>query len=115
LLNLSLIAGVVTTLAYLGLSGPVSAIAIYFAGGVAAMLANIATLGLAAAVCPKGAEGFAFAALMSTINLATPLSDTIGAVLYEHVFGGRLMPLLLVSAAFTGFVLLLVPFVEARR
>ena len=82
---------------------------------MAGMVANVATLSLAAAVCPSRAEGFTFAALMSVINLSTPLSDTIGAVLYEHVFDNRLGPLIIVSAAFTGFVLLLVPFVEKAR
>jgi hypothetical protein len=112
LLNLSLVLGVVTTLAYLGLRDPITAVAIYFCAGVAAMVANVATLSLAAAVCPPRAEGFTFAALMSVINLAAPLSDTIGAVLYEHVFARQLGSLILISAAFTGFVLVLVPFVE---
>jgi predicted MFS family arabinose efflux permease len=115
LLNLSLLFGVVSTLAYLGLSGPASAVVIYFFAGMASMVANVATLSLAAAVCPKRAEGFTFAALMSVINLATPLSDTIGAVLYEHVFGGRLAPLILISAGFTALVLLLLPIVERGR
>jgi predicted MFS family arabinose efflux permease len=113
LLNLSLVFGVVSTLAYLGLSGHVSAVAIWFFSGMAAMVANVATLSLAAAVCPPRAEGFTFAALMSVINFATPLSDTIGAVLYEHVFANRLGPLIIVSAAFTAFVLVLVPFVDS--
>lgn len=115
LLNLSLVFGVISTLAYLGLIGPVSAVVIYFCYGAASMVANVATLSLAAAVCPKRAEGFTFAALMSVINLASPLSDTIGAVLYEHVFDGHLGPLIVVSAAFTGLVLVLVPFVDQRH
>jgi predicted MFS family arabinose efflux permease len=115
LLNLSLGLGVVSTLAFLGLVGPASAVVIYFFNGVAAMVANVATLSLAAAVCPKRAEGFTFAALMSLINLATSLSDPIGAVLYEHLFANRLAPLIVVSAAFTAFVLVLVPFVDRRR
>jgi MFS family permease len=115
LLNLSLALGVVSTLAYLGLAGPVSAVVIYFFNGVASMVANVATLSLAAAVCPKRAEGFTFAALMSLINLATSLSDPIGAVLYEHVFASHLAPLIVVSAAFTAFVLVLVPFVDRQR
>lgn len=114
LLTLSLIFGVLSTLAYLGLQGPVSAVAIYFVSGMAGMVANVATLSLAAAHCPKRAEGFTFAALMSVINLASPLADTIGAALYEHVFAGHLTPLIVVSAAVTGFVLVLVPFVDAR-
>jgi predicted MFS family arabinose efflux permease len=115
LLNLSLVFGVASTLAYLGLADPVTAVAIYFFGGMAAMVANVATLSLAAAVCPPRAEGFTFAALMSVINLAAPLSDTIGAVLYEHVFARHLAPLIVVSAVFTGFVLVLVPFVDRPR
>ena len=114
LLNLSLLLGVAGTLAYLAMVGPVSAVAIYFCFGIASMVANVATLSLAAAVCPKGAEGFTFAALMSVINLASPLSDTIGAVLYEHVFAGHLAPLIVVSAACTAFVLVLVPFFVGR-
>jgi len=107
LLRLSILCGVLSTLAYLGLAGPAGAVLVYFAAGVAGMIANIATLTLAADHCPPGAEGFAFAGLMSVINLATPLSDTIGAFLYEHVFHQTLAPLILVSAAFTGFVLVL--------
>jgi predicted MFS family arabinose efflux permease len=97
------------------LSGHVSAVAIYFFSGMASMVANVATLSLAAAFCPPRAEGFTFAALMSVINFATPLSDTIGAVLYEHVFASRLGPLIMVSSAFTAFVLVIVPFVDRRR
>jgi predicted MFS family arabinose efflux permease len=115
LLNLSLVLGVVGTLAYLGLVGPVSAVLIYLFMGIASMVANVATLSLAAEVCPKGAEGFTFAALMSVINLATPLSDTIGAVLYEHVFASHLGPLIVVSAGCTALVLILVPFVDRGR
>jgi hypothetical protein len=43
------------------------------------------------------------------INLATPLSDTIGAFLYQHVFHEALAPLIVVSAAFTAFIIVLVP------
>ena len=110
MLRLSIAAGVVTTLAYLALTGPISAVAVYFAAGIAAMLATIATLTLAADVCPEGAEGFGFAALMSTINLATPLGDTVGSALYEHVFAGQLAPLIVVSAGFTALALPLLRF-----
>ena len=91
-----------------------SAIAVYFVNGVAGMIANIATLTLAADHCPARSEGFAFAALMSVINLASPLHDTIGAFLYEHVFHETLAPLIVVSAAFTALIFLLVPLLGAR-
>ncbi len=112
LLNLSILCGTLATLAFLGMVDEASAVVVYFLNGVAGMIANIATLTLAADHSPKRSEGFAFAALMSVINLATPLSDTIGAFLYEHVFAGRLAPLIVVSAAFTAFIFVLVPLLD---
>ena len=115
LLRLSIAGGVVTTLAYLLLDGYASAVTIWLLSGVAAMIATIATMSLAAESCPQGAEGFAFAGLMSIINLATPLSDTTGSVLYEHVFHRQLAPLIVLSAAATALVLVLVPLMAFRR
>jgi MFS family permease len=112
LLNLSILGGTLASLAYLGLVDETTAIVVYFVNGVAAMIANIATLSLAAEYCPKHSEGFAFAALMSVINLAQPLSDTIGALLYQHVFAGRLAPLIVASAACTACVFVLVPLLD---
>jgi MFS family permease len=109
LLYLSILGGVLATLGFLGMVDVPSAIAIYFVNGVAGMIANIATLSLAAEHCPERSEGFAFAALMSVINLAAPLSDTTGAFLYEHLFNRTLAPLIIVSAAFTAFIFVLVP------
>jgi predicted MFS family arabinose efflux permease len=112
LLNLSILAGTLVTLAFLGMVDETSAIAIYFVNGIAGMIANIATLTLAAEHCPERSEGFAFAALMSVINLANPLADTIGAFLYQHLFHQTLAPLIVVSAAFTAFIFLLVPLLD---
>jgi MFS family permease len=115
LLRLSIVGGVVSTLSYLALGGPVSAVAIWLFTGMTTMIAFIATLSLAADSCPEGAEGFAFAAMMSILNLAGPLSDTLGSVLYEHVFDKHLAPLIVVSAAATGLVFFLVPFMASRK
>jgi MFS family permease len=109
LLNLSILGGTLSTLAFLGMVDVTSAIAVYFIAGVAGMVANIATLTLAAEHCPARSEGFAFAALMSVINLSTPLADTIGAFLYQQLFEQSLAPLIFVSAAFTALIFLLVP------
>ncbi len=109
LLNLSILFGTLATLAFLGMVGETTAALVNFLAGAAAMIANIATLTLAAERCPRRAEGFTFAALMSVINLATPVSDTLGSYLYEHVFHDRLPPLIAVSAAFTALVFVLVP------
>jgi MFS family permease len=112
LLKLSILGGCLAALAYLGMVDETTAIVVYFLNGIAGMIANIATLTLAAEHCPPRSEGFAFAALMSVINLATPLSDTIGAFLYQHVFSQSLAPLILVSAAFTGFIIFLMPLLD---
>lgn len=112
LLVLSIIGGTLGTLTFLGMIDEPTAVAVYFLYGVAGMIANIATLSLAADHCPEGSEGFTFAALMSVINLATPLADTIGAFLYEHAFHAQLAPLIVVSAVATALILVLLPLLE---
>ena len=109
LLNLSILFGTLTTLAFVFLSNEVAAIIIYFCAGFAGMLATVAPLTLAADYCPPRAEGFAFAVLMSVSNLASTLADNIGSFLYAHLFDNNLRPLVLISAAFTAFVFVLVP------
>jgi MFS family permease len=109
LLNLSILGGTLATLAYLLLRGEASAAVVYFLAGVAGMIANVATLTLAADFCPKRSEGFVFAAMMSLTNLASPLDNTIGSFLYERVFDRALPPLILVSAGATALVFVLVP------
>jgi MFS family permease len=109
LLNFSILIGTVTTAAFLLLSNEVSAAIINFFSGMAGMVAFVATLTLAADFCPKRAEGFAFAALMSLLNLASAVSNNIGSFLYEHAFHNRLAPLIIVSAASTAVIFLFVP------
>ena len=91
-----------------------SAVMISFVVGITSMIAMIATMSLAAESCPEGAEGFAFAAMMSIVNLTSPLSDTLGSLLYQHVFNEQLAPLILVSAAATALVFLLIPLMVPR-
>ena len=86
-----------------------TAAVISFCSGLAAMIATVATLTLAADYCPRRAEGFAFAVLMSIINLATALADNLGSYLFTDVFHRRLEPLVILSAAFTAFAFVLVP------
>ena len=114
LLRVSIAGGVCSTLSYLLMLTPTAAVAIYFLGGITSMLAMIATMTLAAESCPQGAEGFAFAAMMSIVNLTSPLSDTLGSALYQHVFDQRLPPLILLSAAATALVFFLIPAMVGR-
>jgi BT1 family len=115
LLQLSIVGGVLSTLSYLLLSTPATAVAIWLVGGITSMIAMIATMSLAAESCPQGAEGFAFAAMMSIVNLTGPLSDTSGSVLYQHVFHQKLAPLIIVSAAATALVFFLIPLMVFRQ
>jgi len=109
LLNLSIVLGTASSASFLLLSGEVSAAIVSFANGAALMIATIASLTLAADHCPERSEGFAFAGLMSVMNLAELCSSTVGAWLYEHLFHERLAPLIIVSAASTAIALVLVP------
>jgi predicted MFS family arabinose efflux permease len=109
LLTLSIVLGTLSAASFLLLADPVTAAVVNFANGVALMIATIASLTLAADYCPRRAEGFAFAGLMSIMNLADICSSTVGAWLYDHVFDGRLGPLIIVSAASTAVALVLVP------
>jgi predicted MFS family arabinose efflux permease len=109
LLNWSIAIGTLASLAFLFLWNEMAAAIISFCAGFAAMLATVATLTLAADYCPRRAEGFAFAVLMSIINLATALADNLGSYLFTHVFHGKLAPLVILSAAFTAFAFVLVP------
>ncbi|MBO0735777.1 MAG: MFS transporter [Alphaproteobacteria bacterium] len=109
LLNLSIALGVLATAAFLLLWSEIWAAAINFFGGVASMTAFVATLSLAADYCPQRSEGFAFAALMSVTNFSLALSENLGSFCYEHLFQRQLVPLILLSAAFTAVAFLFVP------
>jgi MFS family permease len=115
LLYLSIVLGTLAAASFLLLSDELSAAVVNFANGVVAMIATIASLSLAAHYCPRRAEGFAFAGLMSVMNLADICSNNAGAFLYERVFDSRLAPLIIVSAATTAFAFLLVPLLRLER
>ena len=115
LLYLSIVLGTLAAASFLLLADEVTAAIVNFANGAAMMIATIASLTLAADYCPKRSEGFAFAGLMSIMNLAEICSNTVGAWLYDHVFDGRLGPLIVVSAASTAFALVLVPLLRLSR
>jgi MFS family permease len=109
LLQLSIALGTVTTAAYLLLFNETSAAILSFCSGFSAMLATVATVTLAADYTPQRSEGFSFAVMMSLINLASASADIVGSFFFQHLFDHRLAPLIIVSAAFTAFALVLVP------
>lgn len=114
LLYLSIVLGTLSAASFLLLTNEVTAAIVNFANGLASMIATIASLTLAAQNCPRRAEGFAFAGLMSVSNLADICSINAGAFLYEHVFDSRLGPLIIVSAATTALAAVVVPLLGLR-
>jgi len=106
-------AGGMSTLLFLLLLNPSSyshviALAVHVVVGASTMIAMLAGFSLAAQACPAKSEGFTFAALMSVNNGVAQLSAIIGARLYTDVFNAML-PLIVVSAAFTFACFLLLP------
>ncbi len=108
-LYLSIVVGTLSAASFLLLSGEVSAAIVNFANGIALMIATISMLTLAADFCPSRAEGFAFAGLMSVMNLADVFSANVGAFLYDKVFDSNMAPLIIVSAASTAVCVVLIP------
>lgn len=82
--------------------------------GFGYMTGSLATLSLAAAACPKRAEGFVFAALLSASNFATSGGEVVGGHLYEGFAAHRLWVMVLVSMGFTLLALPLVAFLPRQ-
>jgi len=109
LLTLSVGIGVVSTLAYLELVGPRSAILLTTTTGLITMIATLATFDLAARSCPERAEGTFFAALMALANLGTAGGNVVGGWLYDAI---GLTPLIFVSTLATAACWAIIPFVR---
>ena len=114
-LYLSIVVGTLSAASFLLLTGEVSAAIVNFANGIALMIATISMLTLAADFCPSRAEGFAFAGLMSVMNLADVFSANVGAFLYDKVFDSHMAPLIIVSAASTAICVVLIPPLKLPR
>jgi MFS family permease len=112
LIHFAIAAGVIATLAYLGYSGTLSAVAISLVFGGVAMFIQLTFLDLAARACPKQAEATFFALLMSVYNGATELSHITGGWLYDQVGFTRLI---FISSAFTALCWLLVPLLKLEQ
>lgn len=109
LLNLAVLIGVTGTLAYYGLVGWWSAVALAVTVSFVTAIALLATLDLAARAVPRRAEGTFFAALMSVNNLGTTGSAWVGGYLYDLV---GLDWLIAISAAAMAACWILVPWVR---
>ncbi len=114
----AILSGFVGTLAYLALVTPspyaqAIAITLSLVFGAAGTIALLTTLTLAARACPKRAEGFTFAALMSVTNGFQQLAGIAGAWMFVHWFGNSLTPLIWVSALATLACVALLPMLKS--
>ena len=115
MLYVGIAVGIFANLSYLTLHDPATAIVVNLIDGFSFMLLYVSALTLAADFCPKEAEGFFYAIMMSIISFADIASDNAGSYLYEHVFHSTLRPLIFTSAAFTALSLVLIPLLRLGR
>jgi MFS family permease len=111
LLIVSVALGLVSTVSFIGLTGPKSAVIIFFVFGLLSQITHLAVLDLAARSCPVRAEGTVFALLMSCLNVGRTGSTFLGGWLYDYA---GLPPLIFVSAGFTALCWVIVPFLNTK-
>lgn len=107
--QITVIIGATSTLAYLLLGSPTSAVCLELLRGFAEMLAILLVYGLAADVSPRDFESTTIALLVAAYNIAEQISINIGALLYTYVFKESFAPLIVVSALATLACWLLIP------
>ena len=83
LIHLAIAAGVLSTLAYCCVTGPISAAIISVLVGFTYLTGSMVQLDLAARACPVAAAGTTFALLMALSNLSLSLSTVLGGWLYD--------------------------------
>jgi MFS family permease len=114
LLHLSIVLGILSTLAYWAMTDKTSAMVVSAAVGFTYMTATLITLDLAARSVPIASAGTMFALLMSLSNLGTSLSMNVGGWIHDYL-GPRIGPLetfnalVGIGAIFTAGCWLLVP------
>lgn len=102
--------GTASTVAYLWLGSPLSAVLLELGRGTTTMLSILCMYGLAADVCPSRTEVSVMAALIAVRNLAIEASTVCGGLLFTHVFGSEFAPLVVIAAAVTVLCALIVPY-----
>ena len=114
LVHASIALGVVMTLCYAALNGPMAAALLMVPVGLTYMTATLIQLDLAAQACPPEVAGTAFALLMALENLAVSGSTFLGGRLYvegTERWGSDVAfrVLVVIGAAFTAACWLVVP------
>ncbi len=110
LLIIGIAVNAVTTLSYLFYKNAPLAILIDGSNGFFATFGVLPLFDLAARATPKGSESFGYALMMSVRNLTLfAIAAPLGAYIYEHTPNHSINVAVLISAATTALVLLIVP------
>lgn len=112
LLYIAVTLGAASTLSFVGLIGPKSAILLFFLFGTISQITHLAVLDLAARSCPVRAEGTIFALLMSSLNLGRAGATFLGGWLYDQM---GFTPLIFISATFIALCGLIIPFLQVSK
>jgi MFS family permease len=84
LIHLSIVGGMLSTLAYWAMSSEPSALVVSFVVGWMYITGTLVQFDFAARVCPVEAAGTTLAVLMALANLSMALSAGVGGYFYEH-------------------------------
>jgi len=116
LVHLSILAGILSTVCFVSVSGQISAILASIIFGLTYQTGLLIQLDLSARICPTALAGTTFALLMALSNTGDSAAIYVGGDWYEalatHFQGNRHMAfhlLVLIGAAFTAGCWLLVP------
>ena len=112
--GISILLCALSALPFLMLTGPKSAIVINFIYGVGMVLADVASLDLAARATPKGSEALGYAFMISFWNIGMMVSDMLGSFMFDkNHLAVRFQTLIYLNAGTTALVLFAVPLLPA--
>ncbi len=113
LFGLIIVTKIVSTLAFLFMQDATTAIVVRIFSGFTAIISSLGALVIAAQVCPIGAEGMAFALLMSLWNFMARPGIILGGWLWDK--GMDFSHLILLSALMTSFCWFLIPLLRLEQ
>ncbi|MBF2066677.1 MAG: MFS transporter [Calothrix sp. C42_A2020_038] len=113
LLNLIIGLSALSTLCFMFIYNPISAVLIQSVSSFFSMIAFIGVLEISARACPEGAEGTSFALLASISNLTLSFGEIFGGWLYDFKIPFALLTA--ISAAFTALCWFLIPILKLDK
>ncbi|KKU05421.1 MAG: arabinose efflux permease family protein [Parcubacteria group bacterium GW2011_GWA2_45_30] len=113
LLNMTIGLSALSSFGLIFMQDAQSAVWVYSLTGFFSMIATLGILELAARLCPAGAEGTAYALLVSIYNLAGKPAAIIGARMYDN--GVPFAALVIIGSIFTLLCWFLIPLLKLEK